>query len=92
MNTRSNRYFRPIITACAVASGLGVVTVPGMVQAQGYPNKPIRAIVGFPAGGGADIIARMIASGNYRAPLPYATVWRLLYYRDQPKSQYATVW
>ena len=63
MNTRSNRYFRPIITACAVASGLGVVTVPGMVQAQGYPNKPIRAIVGFPAGGGADIIARMIASG-----------------------------
>lgn len=32
------------------------------VQAQIYPNKPIRFIVPYPAGGGTDIIARMIGA------------------------------
>lgn len=30
-------------------------------QAQGYPNKPVRIIVGFPAGTGPDIVARQLA-------------------------------
>jgi len=34
----------------------------GAVVAQPYPNKPVRVIVGFPAGGGVDITARIFTS------------------------------
>ena len=29
--------------------------------AQGYPNRPVRVIVGFPAGGPTDVIARLVS-------------------------------
>ena len=32
----------------------------GSVRAQGYPDKPIRLIVGYPPGGGTDVVARII--------------------------------
>lgn len=32
----------------------------GVACAQGYPNKPIRMIVPFPAGGAADVLARIL--------------------------------
>ena len=43
-----------------VAALMAVLSAPGAF-AQTYPNKPIRMIVGFPPGGGTDVVARVIA-------------------------------
>ena len=42
----------------------GVAALPALSRvawAQDYPNKPVRLIIGLPPGGGADIVARLIA-------------------------------
>jgi len=46
----------------AIACAFGLAAAPGMVYAASeFPTKPIRLIVGFPPGGGADQTARVIA-------------------------------
>jgi tripartite-type tricarboxylate transporter receptor subunit TctC len=47
---------RAMLTAAAAAMMLGV----GHAQAQDYPNRPIRFIVGFAVGGSSDVVARII--------------------------------
>ena len=34
---------------------------PGVAQAQNWPTKPIKFVVAYPAGGGADFIARLFS-------------------------------
>jgi tripartite-type tricarboxylate transporter receptor subunit TctC len=41
------------------AAGLALVASPAGAQG-GYPDRPIRILVGYPAGGGVDIVARLL--------------------------------
>jgi tripartite-type tricarboxylate transporter receptor subunit TctC len=47
--------------ALLAAAGLALAALPGLGQAQAWPSKPIRLIVAGPAGGSADIVARLVA-------------------------------
>ena len=40
-----------------------LIAACGVAQAQDYPTKPVKVFVPFPAGGSADILARLIAQG-----------------------------
>src|SRR5262249_51719666 len=53
---------RPRRTFLHLAAGAAALPfVSGAGSAQTYPTKPVRIVVGFPAGGPNDINARMIA-------------------------------
>lgn len=40
---------------------LALALAPGAASAQYFPSKPIRIVIGFPPGGGIDIVARILA-------------------------------
>jgi tripartite-type tricarboxylate transporter receptor subunit TctC len=42
----------------AAAAGLGLA--PAWARGQAYPNKQVRVVVPYPAGGGTDLVARLI--------------------------------
>jgi len=51
------RFFLNVAAAALVA----FAGAPGIALALDYPTRPVRVVVGFPAGGSADIVARIVA-------------------------------
>ncbi len=51
---------RGVCLAATVVAGLAPAT-GALAQTASYPHKPVRIIVGFPAGTGPDIVARLLA-------------------------------
>jgi tripartite-type tricarboxylate transporter receptor subunit TctC len=49
---------RLVLTAAACSAALGL---PSLATAQSYPTRPIKMIVAYGAGSGADIVARILA-------------------------------
>ena len=47
--------------ASTLAAGAGLATPRALAQSGGYPNRVIRLVVPFPAGGGVDVFGRLIA-------------------------------
>lgn len=51
---------RRTLLSSTIAFAASAVAVPGLAQAS-LPGGPVRLFVGFPAGGGTDVLARLIA-------------------------------
>jgi len=56
---KRRRFLHLAAGAAALAAG------PRVVRAQAYPSRPVRWVVGYPAGGSTDIVARIM--GNWLA-------------------------
>src|SRR5262249_6930142 len=68
---------RRAILQCA-AGITALPTLSQMAWGQAYPNRPVRIVVGFPAGGGGDLIAR--PAGQFLSGRP----WQPLITENRP--------
>jgi hypothetical protein len=68
---RPIRFSRPLFIS--LAGAVAVAVLAGTASAQddaSYPSKPIRIVVGFAAGGGNDLVARIVGPRFSEIPRP----------------------
>jgi tripartite-type tricarboxylate transporter receptor subunit TctC len=53
---------RSFLQLALVAQALSLLSFAAPASAQAYPRKPIRMVLGYPAGSGIDTVARLVAS------------------------------
>src|SRR6478752_10816831 len=53
---------RFIKISIALAGAFALAAIAGAARAQDYPTRPMRVLIGFPAGSGADILGRYFAA------------------------------
>src|SRR5438046_208403 len=54
---------RKVLTRFAALAVAGVLGHGGLAHAQHYPNRPVKVVVPFPAGGGTDALTRFAIRG-----------------------------
>ena len=55
------RLFNLGLAAIAFLTGVIPLNAPAAESAQDYPQRPIKLVIGWPSGGDADIVARLVA-------------------------------
>src|SRR6266849_6020429 len=60
-NSKGTATMRPLVPLIAIASAAFALAA-GVAQADDYPTRPIRVMVGFGPGSGADITARVVGA------------------------------
>ena len=58
---RPARRLPRVLLGMSLAAAAMLALAPGAAQAQNWPTKPIKFVVAYPAGGGADFIARLFS-------------------------------
>lgn len=52
---------KPFIkTLLTAGAAIGMTALSPLASAQNFPTKPVTMIVAFPAGGGSDVIGRLV--------------------------------
>ncbi len=62
MRTHPTATRRQAVALLAGLSATLATTLPSGATAQGYPDRPVRMVVAFPAGGSVDLVARIVSA------------------------------